>query len=68
MRVLLVLALLTGCCSSEPQTPPGIRVIEQHRKRPQDMIEKVLADERIPTWLKYNYAEWLRYAYDLEVR
>lgn len=65
-RFLSLLLLLTACCSHEPLPSPGQWRAKHNRKRPQDMSGRVLADKRFPSWLKKNYAEWIRYGYDLE--
>jgi len=32
------------------------------------MTDRILPDERFPPWLKENYSQWIRYAYDIEER
>jgi hypothetical protein len=68
MRFLGIVVLLIttiGCHTCPPLPPPPQRVV---KKRPQDLTDRILLDERIPDWLKRNYAEWIRYGYDLELR
>jgi len=31
------------------------------------MTDRILGSDKYADWLKRNYAEWIRYAYDLEV-
>lgn len=63
---LVTLLLAAGCCTHAPAPTPMQRRAEHARKRPQDMCDRILSDKRYPDWLKKNYAEWIRYAYDLE--
>lgn len=70
MRRLMTVVLLliaTGCHTCPVAPTPRQRADAQSRHRPQDMTDRVLGDKRYPEWLKKNYAEWIRYAYDLEV-
>lgn len=67
MRLLSVtLLLLMGCHTCPQAATPLQRRIAQTKDRPQDMTDRVLPDKKYPAWLKRNYAEWIRYAYDLE--
>lgn len=68
MRHLLVLLVLMTGCHTCPKAPtPLQRHLRQASERPQDMTDRLLGDKRFPDWLKRNYAEWIRYAYDIEV-
>lgn len=63
--VLVLVGLAVGCHTCPPTPPPSPK---QFPDRPEDMTGKILMDEQIPDWLKLNYAEWVRYAYDKEDR
>ena len=66
-RVLPALLIFLAGCHTCPVAPtPMQRRLKQTKKRPQDMTDRVLPDDKLPEWLKRNYAEWIRYAYDLE--
>lgn len=61
-----IVLYLTGCHSCPPvETPRQLRHC-QTANRPQDMTDRILGDKKYPKWMKRNYAEWIRYAYDLE--
>ena len=56
---------LPRCAVNTGQLPPRCAV--KTGKRPQDMTDRILGSDKYPDWLKRNYAEWIRYAYDREV-
>lgn len=63
----LLLIVLAGChtCPTAP-APPPLRSTVKAGQRPQDMTDRILGDDKYADWLKRNYSEWVRYAYDLE--
>jgi len=65
-RALILLVFLAGCCTPSPRPTPLQRQFNYDKRRPQDMTDRVLGDERYPSWFKQNYTQWIRYAYDLE--
>jgi hypothetical protein len=69
MRCLVAAIIIctAGCFSpTPPAETPRQKRISQTRKRPEDLTGRILMDKEYPDWLKRNYAEWIRYAYDLE--
>jgi len=66
-RLVAAIILCTAGCFSPPVADtPRQKRISQTKKRPQDMSDRILGDKKYPDWLKRNYAEWIRYAYDTE--
>lgn len=63
---MLVIILLAGCHTCPKAPTPMQRRTAQIKKRPQDMTDRILMGDKYPDWLKRNYAEWIRYSYDLE--
>ena len=65
LGITILLGFLAGCHVCPPPPPPLQR--RKITERPQDMTDRILPDGRIPEWFKRNYAEWIRYGYDLEL-
>jgi len=64
---IMLLLVLSGCHTCPTTTaPPPQRDAGQARHRPQDMTDRILGSDKYADWLKRNYAEWIRYAYDQE--
>ena len=63
---IMILLIFVGCHTCPIATTPRQKRLSQTRKRPQDMTDRILPDKKYPDWLKKNYAQWIRYAYDLE--
>lgn len=60
------LVLVLASCVAPPSPHPIRRRVMQDLNRPEDKSEQVITGD-YPDWLKRNYCQWIRYAYDLEV-
>jgi hypothetical protein len=66
--ILALVLMCAGCASQPTSRPVAPHEFKVSPKRPQDMTDRILMDTRFPDWLKRNYAEWIRYGYDRELR